>query len=389
MQSRHMTTQMHIPRKKRGIFFAELPGNIGKFFAPDFPSYFTTGILAIRCFSYHSPDRSVKEAPRPSPTTSATKYTNTFAPDPLPPAPPMFLGPVVTIKIYDARGEKVDMKNLSEPIEFFLPMETLPPPDACLPSGVAQQSIPECSYYRDDLAVWSTDGCTTVGDPIFSPPTDKNPAGQLKIMCRCNHLTEFAVLLRTSSVDPFSSPTCALSPSFLVFAGLYAAYGLACLAQCVRAYGFKPWARNSNNNKGKDKDGLNNLLKMHGALALLALLRTISALRYGQSVVHLGGLAVALPLAVIPLLISFWAFSSLTAQWASMVKHPMDPKKGKQLVRNRGRVEAVFWLVVLGLAVGMILTAFPHWRRFAVQLCISEDIGIHSTPPPIGDWVAG
>eukprot|EP00808_Paulinella_micropora_P004355 g61061.t1 len=24
-----------------------------------------------------------------------------------------------------------------------------------------------------------------------------------------------------------------------------------------------------------------------------------------------------------------------------------------------------------------------------MQLCISEDIGIHSTPPPIGDWVAG
>eukprot|EP00808_Paulinella_micropora_P002884 g63611.t1 len=23
------------------------------------------------------------------------------------------------------------------------------------------------------------------------------------------------------------------------------------------------------------------------------------------------------------------------------------------------------------------------------RLCISEDIGIHSTPPPIGDWVAG
>eukprot|EP00808_Paulinella_micropora_P016443 g70483.t1 len=173
-----------------------------------------------------------QEAPRPPPTTSATKYTNTFAPDPLPPAPPVFLGPVVTITIYNARGEKIDIKNLSEPIEFFLPMETLPPQDACLPSGVAQQSIPECSYYRDDLAVWSTDGCT-VGDPIFSPPTDKNPAGQLKIMCRCNHLTEFAVLLRTSSVDPFSSPTCALSPSFLLFAGLYAAYGLACLAQVI------------------------------------------------------------------------------------------------------------------------------------------------------------
>eukprot|EP00808_Paulinella_micropora_P018395 g32538.t1 len=322
----------------------------------------------------HCLGTSTQEPPPPPPRASDSassdrKVTNTFAPPPPPPAPPKFLGPVVTISVYGPDGSEVEVKNLSEPIEFFLPLETLPPRDACLPSGVAQQSIPECSFYRADTGVWSSEGCITVGDPILFPPTQDYPNGRFKIMCKCTHLTEFAVLLRATSADPFSAPTCALSPSFLIFVGLYAAYGLACVAQFLRAYSFKPLARNSSNKK--EKDGLNNLLKMHGALALLATLRCISAFRYGQSAVQLGGLAVALPLAVVPLLISFWAFSSLTAQWASMVKHPMDPKKGKQLVKNRGRVEVLFWLLMVSMIAGMVLTAFPQWRNFAVQVVLA------------------
>ncbi|XP_030845600.1 adhesion G-protein coupled receptor G6 [Strongylocentrotus purpuratus] len=96
--------------------------------------------------------------------------------------------PVISLSI----GNET-IANLTEPINFtFTPIET------GLPN-------PSCSYWDVGFRGWSQEGCHLISASGIRSPDDDNcgpPSNEKEeIVCGCNHLTNFAVLMDTSRED--------------------------------------------------------------------------------------------------------------------------------------------------------------------------------------------
>eukprot|EP00057_Strongylocentrotus_purpuratus_P001662 XP_001200617.3 PREDICTED: uncharacterized protein LOC764348 [Strongylocentrotus purpuratus] len=97
--------------------------------------------------------------------------------------------PVISLSIGD---EKIE--DLTEPINFtFTPIE----------SGLTN---PSCSYWDIGYSDWSQEGCHLLSSSGISSSNDNNwdppPSDEKeKIVCGCNHLTNFAVLMDISRED--------------------------------------------------------------------------------------------------------------------------------------------------------------------------------------------
>eukprot|EP00057_Strongylocentrotus_purpuratus_P010654 XP_011665128.1 PREDICTED: G-protein coupled receptor 126 [Strongylocentrotus purpuratus] len=96
--------------------------------------------------------------------------------------------PVISLSIGD---EKIE--DLTEPINFtFTPIET-------------DLTNPSCSYWDIGFSDWSQEGCQLLSSSGISSSNDNNwdpPSDEKEeIVCGCNHLTNFAVLMDISRED--------------------------------------------------------------------------------------------------------------------------------------------------------------------------------------------
>eukprot|EP00057_Strongylocentrotus_purpuratus_P030237 XP_781089.3 PREDICTED: uncharacterized protein LOC575606 [Strongylocentrotus purpuratus] len=96
--------------------------------------------------------------------------------------------PVISLSI----GNET-IANLTEPINFtFTPIKT-------------NLTNPSCSYWDVGFGEWSQEGCHLISSSGIRSPDDDNcdpPSDEKQeIVCGCNHLTNFAVLMDTSRED--------------------------------------------------------------------------------------------------------------------------------------------------------------------------------------------
>jgi len=141
------------------------------------------------------------------------------------------VSPVVVITLTDpTTGQPVTTFAPGQEIEFDLPIDE--DTQADLATRIVRSRASACSsvqlmceYWDEARLRWDSDGC----GPALLAPGAGGAADAAR--CRCNHLTPFALVLR-SQVD--ASATCAASPLGWALALLYAGVMLAAARQLVR-----------------------------------------------------------------------------------------------------------------------------------------------------------
>ena len=89
------------------------------------------------------------------------------------------ISPFVTLTLAGTNGLKIDLNNLSQPVEIQIPIfkDKLCSHDMSVYSGKGR-----CLYWNNDTMKYSPDGCTT-----------KQSDSANYVTCKCNHLTSFVV----------------------------------------------------------------------------------------------------------------------------------------------------------------------------------------------------
>lgn len=151
---------------------------------------------------------------------------------------------IIIIDLVDANGTVLPVSNLSSPVVFETSIREQ--------IGVCDELT--CSWW--DGAQWTDSGCYTV--------TRRSSNGDTEVSCGCDHLTDFAVLLREGG----GSSCREQSKLYLVFVVLYAIIFLYAFVTLVRLLVAEPrpasWAIHG----------------QHGLVAGSALARVFSSLNY-------------------------------------------------------------------------------------------------------------
>eukprot|EP00808_Paulinella_micropora_P014345 g50292.t1 len=266
---------------------------------------------------------------------------------------PEYAGPVVSVSLLDKDSEEIAVSNLTEPIMFWLPVDTskIYLIDECSPSGMEEFKFPTCSYYDTAKEKWRSDGC--VSDPIlqYSTPSQPEPVpGQMYLKCSCTHLTEFTVLLTRRKAN--QSLGCAVSSSFLYYSGAYFVTALLSMIQGFRCFRLTPFLKGRSHMH--ERKGVYAMFFTFLVIAAVALLRFCASLRYGSNTVakFLGNTSLGLSffLATCPLLLLFWLFSRLVTQWASISQFPMQ----RHMWATLKRINTVCWVLLLVFLVALM-----------------------------------
>ena len=235
---------------------------------------------------------------------------------------------IIRIEIFDINGVEIPIQDLDTPIVFYLNLTRGPRRSECRSTGQLEREEAECSWWNGSS--WTTSGCTTrlIREDLAE--------------CSCSHLTDFAMILRSQS----SREACVVSPAFYVLlAGFLTVGGYGVVILAWLALDLKKMRPAKEQRLFFKK--FNNLSKVFGLTAAIAALRVMACLRYsGISDVDPTFIGVCTALVF---LFTFWLFTRLVFQWASMHHFPMNP--------HRDRLIRPFFLAsnVL-LAVFVVLT---------------------------------
>ena len=259
---------------------------------------------------------------------------------------PVFLGPVITIILLDEAQNEVRQLPPGERFTFWLPVResaTGSQGAGCTPAGKTV-TAPTCSFFNKEQQAWSTAGCATVTgiEPI------PDGGGVEGVQCSCTHLTEFAVLETSRTLDE----KCELSAAFFVYALCYLFVVCYCSATVWRLYSLlKKFPKST-------QVGLKYTMKKHWVILLFSLLRLLSSLGYA-GILYLPQ-ALYILLALLSYFCMFHMFGSLISSWAFMYHFVMhvDKKAKMEKMLNRLTLLLVAFLVLCGLGLADVLGAF-------------------------------
>eukprot|EP00472_Partenskyella_glossopodia_P011398 CAMPEP_0197524136 /NCGR_PEP_ID=MMETSP1318-20131121/8889_1 /TAXON_ID=552666 /ORGANISM="Partenskyella glossopodia, Strain RCC365" /LENGTH=1173 /DNA_ID=CAMNT_0043077019 /DNA_START=339 /DNA_END=3860 /DNA_ORIENTATION=+ len=166
---------------------------------------------------------------------------------------------------------------------------------------VATEAVPACKFWDTQALVWSEYGCTTTVSPESYRIGDT-----VEVTCRCDHLTEFAVIERQQ--DNVEIPESVMY-IFIVLSVFYIVLGLFLGSQLLR---IMYWADDL-------KDQINTKI-IYSLLIVVCTFRTVLCFIYSRKFDDFNatpGLVLAF-LASVPYCLICWAFAFLVFQWGAV-----------------------------------------------------------------------
>jgi len=277
------------------------------------------------------------------------------------------LSPVVSINIYNSSGDRqftsghTNARYGNGGIVDIVFDELAPDTSGhCGSTSLAQRELRRsCRFWVPEREAWDTSGCRYI-----APNASTSSSNSSRGVCRCAHLTEFALFSdhdECSRVE--SKATHQYLGIFSALIGLYMILGLASMVQSLRLFRV-------------GIDVFSTLCGPHVIALGLCIVRVVSLALIAEIIggfkaetLHIGGMVVILAL---PYTFSLALYLLLVFQWISIVHNRKLSKTPFEQVKKCYRASTISAIVACWL---IFLVFFFYMRRYDSDLAVTMSAG--------------
>jgi len=284
-------------------------------------------------------------------------------------------GDIISIDLSQL-GNTIGVNNLSNPIEFFLPIDN---GVTFTKVGCGQlYKLPVCAWWDTNASIWRQDGCHSQGVQTLTN-------GDRIVKCACNHLTDFAILLNEAKEG--ACPKTAVS--YIVFGLIYVVVGLLALVQTVRILRVLHVAGSTYRSPSISASILyagkscftcqwHPVMTPHLLIILICGLRALGQANVGGVLTfQLFGKAIVI---AFPYAIVFWLFTTLVIEWASLIHTGLDGMINKRGVKRLNPCFLVANFLAFGIITVFFIALVTEWELTMIGLiCSITFAGLYGT----------